>query len=141
MKNYNLCETSARYSRLLMKIVPFAFASASFLYIIPAYIKFINSGSYTPSYGLYLPGLDGRKPLESVILEIYNLMAPLLATLTLIPFDVLIYIVLINLTMLSFIITGEIDEFENILQNGNSNERDIKRRLLQIILMHKLYNK
>lgn len=140
MKNYNLCETSARYSRILLKIVPLAYASASCLYIVPSYIKFINSGTYSPSYNLYLPGLNENRLLDLAILEIYNLMAPVLATLTLIPFDVLIYIVLVNLTMASSIITGEINEFENILKNGNAAQCDINRRLIKIILMHKRYN-
>lgn len=140
MKNFNLCETSARRSRLLLKIIPLAYVMGTICYLAPAYVQWINSGTYTPSYSVYLPGLNDRELLQLVFIEIYNLVTVGTVLLTLISVDCLIYLVLINLTMISSIITSELNELEDVSKDGSANERDINRRLIKIILMHQRHN-
>lgn len=42
--------------------------------------------------------------------------------------------------MVSKIIVNELDEFRMVLEKGNATEREMKSRMVKIILMHTKYN-
>lgn len=140
MRNYELCQKFARYSQMVIKIVPTIYCSTCLLYLIPSYIQYIRSGNYTPSLTIYLPGLDANQLLHVIALELINLATAIVNVFIVIVIDSHIYIVLINLTMISRIITSELNEFEAVLRDGIADGGEIKRRLTKIILMHKHYN-
>lgn len=140
MKNYDLCKSTVKYSRSLLSILLLSYIMADVLYVVPPYITFIRSGTYAPSSGLYLPGINEKQPLSLIVLELFNLLSLFLGTTFVMSVDCLIYIVLIHLTMISTMITGELNEFEDVIKNGDSSERDVKRRMTKIILMQLEYN-
>lgn len=138
--NYELCQKYVRYSQLVIKIVPAMLGVFVVLQVGPRYIQYIISGTYIPSMGVYLPGLDPSQLSHLIVLELPNLATIIVGVLMENAIYSLIFIVLINLILISNIITGELNELETVLKNGKTDEREIKRRLIKIILMHQQYN-
>lgn len=140
IRNYELCQTHARHSQMVIKIVPAMNSCIAIIYLIPSYIQYFLTGNYAPSLGIYLPALDTDQLPHIIAMESLNITTAIMAVLTVSAVDSLIYIVLINLTMMSRIISSELNEFETVLRDGVAEEREIRRRLTKIILMHKQYN-
>lgn len=89
-KYYNFCAISARYSRLILIIIPWLYSSLATIYFIPSNIKSIWSGTYTPSMNLHLPGLNENQPFNLVLTELYNLLVAVFCLFVIISMECLI---------------------------------------------------
>lgn len=141
MKIYNLCKINSENCQFILKVIPNAYTLAMSFYVIPIYVKIVLLHKYIPTFGIFLPYLNESILLNAIVIEMYNFLCELISVVTVVPYDGLVYIVLISFTMISTIITEDLKEFENVLKHGNITECEINKRLIKIIQMHEEYDK
>lgn len=139
-KNYSICVKYAYFSDIIVKYLPILYFSVIFLYEIPSVLEYFKTGILKPPLGIYFPNVNGPAGGGNGTLIVYNFVVPFFSVSCLCAFDTLILIAFTNVSMVPTIIIRDLDELKNVLKKSNRSVREINCRLIQIILMHKMYN-
>lgn len=140
-KYFNLSKITSKYCRLLLIGGSIVYPIVAAFYICPQYIRMIRTKRYTSSFNVYFPGFTENRTSDMVLLELYILICSTVTILILAPFDILVCLVLVNLSMISAMITREVNDFEIMLLNGKSTRIEVKHKMKEIIRMQNKYNK
>lgn len=139
-RDYNLCLVFAKRSEMVLRVLPIIYCLLAASYQVPSYAELIFAGIRRPPYGLYYPGMDLSRWEHTAIMYLVNTLVPVFCILILNASESMIYIVFLNFLMISKIILNELHEFQMVLKIGNAMQREIKSRMVKIILMHTKYN-
>lgn len=139
-RDYSICVKYAHLSDIIVKYLPILYFSVIFLYEIPSVFEYFKTGILKPPLGIYFPNVNGPGGGGMGILIIYNFVVPFFSVSCLCAFDTLILIVFANVSMVPTIIIRHLDDLKNALKKSNRCLHEINGRLVQIILMHKMYN-
>lgn len=139
-RDYLLFVKFAKYTQLIIKIVPIAYLSMAFLFMFTALYESVMMGNMKAPFSLYFPNIYGDLMTSADIpLVVCNLTMFFANALTLTTYDTIIYITFCNVAMLSQIFAGEWQEFQGSLIRGKLNRIQIKRKLLKVIHMQNKY--
>lgn len=140
---HDICGKHAYWSSLVAKVGCCTYFSTITIYQSPSAIAYICNGIVTPAMGVYFP-LINEYPSGNVqltLLVIYNYFILCCCYFILVAYDLMIFIVFVNMPMSSEIIQRRLIEMELVLQNDAVNKTNNgKHHLLDIICMHAKYN-
>lgn len=139
-RDYELCHEYFKYNRWIMRMIPALYFGVIIFYQIPSIIEYFESGVVRPLSGIYWPMIDEHKWQHLVILDAYNLISTLIAVIALIANDLFLFVVFVHVPMISRIVIRELNELQSVLNGDYVSEREVKIRLIKIILMHRKYN-
>lgn len=140
---HDLCIKHANLSSLVVKVGCLTYFLSIVLYQSSSAISYICNGIVTPAMGLYFPLIE-EYPSGSVqltLLVIYNYFILFIDYFVLVAYDLMIFIVFVNMPMTSEIIQRRLIEMELVLLDDAVNKTNNgKHHLLDIICMHAKYN-
>lgn len=144
-KYYGICRTYGDLSQKIVIGCSLVYFFAIMVYQMPSMIIYFTTGEVTPASGMYFPfhsKVYEENSIEKMLLIVYNYVALVMAYLTLISYDSLIFLIFCNVPMASEIIRKELNELKVLIdiENRDVAVKDVRFRLLQIITMHKRYN-
>lgn len=144
-KYYGICRKYADFSKKIVIGCSLVYLGAVSVYQMPSMIIYFTTGEVTPASGMYFPfhsKVYEENSIEKMLLIVYNYVALVMAYLTLISYDSLIFLIFCNVPMASEIIRKELNELKVLIdiENRDVAVKDVRFRLLQIITMHKRYN-
>lgn len=134
-RDFDLCKRYARHSKMIVIAVLIVYNTVLFFYQIPKFVEYLMTGVLDPPIGVYFPKAIGALFTNSI-----NVAGAYSAGSVLIPIDLIIFLVFANITLNSTVIQREIKAWEVILKGAESNERQIKRKVFDIIQMHTTHN-
>lgn len=134
-KYYRICDRYGTITVLIVKCVIGGYVMCGVFYAAPFGIASIIMRKALPPLSLYLPG--DRLLIISTICN-YAMFYPLASCP--IACDLAMCIVLINNLMLARILIKEVEELQFGLENPAFNCGDVRKKLVNIILLHRSYN-
>lgn len=138
-KNYVICKQYANYCQIIVKYLLSSVATLILIMIISSLIEYYMSGIKITPIDLYFPGVADYSDLIFGFVLIYN-YAVILVNFTVHNASLLlIYVIFVNILLLSSIIVNEMDELQQCLGDGNKSDGNIGNRLIKIIYTHKRY--
>lgn len=141
MRNFNLCQKYSRISELIVKTMFILYAIGIWLVTSGAVYQFISSGKYVPPAMVCLTCFTEQSVLDTTIEMAFNFVMAALVFCVVSSFDSLIFVIFVNMLMVSSVITGELSDLKGaILNSSQFNFKDTKYRLRAIILMILKYN-
>lgn len=125
---------------MIVKVVIVSHTTLHFGFVLLLLLDNFYDGAMAPILRVYLPGIDEHSYGGAIVLNAFNYVILLIGHLIVVPFDLLIYIIFINMLMVASIIAGRLGELRERLPDEKRNLTEIRNRLIQIIFMHKKYN-
>lgn len=138
---YQLCD---KYSKILQRLTIAILCFNSLLVIgdaVPPLVLYILTGVASPSFGLEFPAVDKRSYLGMAVLLGFESVAMFPAIVLITLFDLIILAIFLNLSVTSKIIVAHIHRLERDLEAKRVDARAAKRRLIELMLMHQIYNR
>lgn len=140
MKNYDLCKTFANLSEKIVKFGIVGYVMVATVYTAPALYQTIFKGNPTPVLRMYLPFVHEDSHTELAILTAVNYGFYWVILHGVGSYDILIVFVTVNIPMVSTVITGHLQDFQEALLRRNNTLQMTKYRMRSIILMTLKYN-
>lgn len=140
MRDYDLCKRYAIFSRYFVIIVIMSYAIIFQLYQSPKYYNYFVLGEIQPSMGAYVPFVEDVDEGGLELIQIYNIIVGIILGFFLGCFDAVVYLVFANMTIIPTVLSRDIDDLRTILENPEVSLKEIKMKMREIILMHKMYN-
>lgn len=139
-RDYELCHEYFKYLRWIMRMIPALYFSVIIIYQIPSIMEYFETGVVRPVSGIYWPMIDEHKWQHLAILNTYNVTSTMIAVLALIANDLFLFVVFVHVPMIARVVIHELNELQAVLNGVYVTEREVKNRLIKIILMHRKYN-
>lgn len=141
-RDYPLCEQFAKNSASLMRALPiiyFGVITVAACFVIPEYVL---TGELKPTHHLYFPSADGQIAVSAdLVLIVTNFGLLSVLTVILYAFDSLVLLTFINVPLISQIIVRSLEELQSNLNNNAIGKIQIKRKIVENILLKKKYKK
>lgn len=90
---------------------------------------------------MYIVGITEYTPTMMMLLHLLNVTMALAGTLIVSATDSLIYVLFINIHLLSKLIENEVEDFDKELMQPQSSAIRSKQRLIRIALMHRKFTR
>lgn len=133
-----LCEKYANRSVLIVKIVIYVYSIIVYiLYFILLNGANLYYGKMDLPLHVHLPGDESA--IGFAFTAIYNYAGCICACFIICTYDSLMFLIFANMPMVSSVIIGHLDELKLALLDPDCDDREIKHRLYNIVLMHKKY--
>lgn len=139
-RDYDLCRKYAALSQRIVFGVLLGYVAVVLVFQGSAYCVGFISGDLKPINSIYFPLLDQMGKFGSILTHLTNIVNMDTSLATLIPFEMITYLVFANIMLSSSVIKREIDDFRVILESPETTEHEIKRKLFQIIRMQHTHN-
>lgn len=139
-RDYDLCKSYAALSRSIVIAVPIAYSFVVFGYQAPKVYEYLITGDLIPTLGVYFPKMDQFDWLCVIFTNTFNVGAAYATISVVIAIDMMIYLVFANVMLSSTVIRREIDKWKMVLEDPESTKEQMKRKAVEIIQMHQIYN-
>lgn len=131
-RDYELCEKYAKINRYIVIGMPIVYFVNITAYRGATLIAGIMTGGVTSSV-VYFPLLDRSGIFGLVLIHIVNNVCAYVVMATLVPLEVLLYVVTANIMLFSTVITRDFDDLKMSLESSETSQRENKRKLIEII--------
>lgn len=131
-RDFDLCERYSTISQYIVIGIPIAYWSDLVFYHLATYSTAIILEDAEPAL-TFFPLLDYSGMFGLILTNILNMACAYVVLTTLIPLDMIIYMVAANFMLNSAVITRDLDDLKVALLNTEKSERQTRRRLLEII--------
>lgn len=138
--NFQLCQKYADRSELIVKTIRIACGILPFALATLCFVQFLCTANIIPPLCIYFPGIDNGSIIGQCIMVAFNLMWFTYGLLITMAIDSLVSIVFLNMGLISSIIVNHLTELKDVLLKAQCSKREIKQRIITIVLMHKKYN-
>lgn len=135
-----LCHRFAKNGKLILKTISISYASSILFNVWPGIYEMLTSGDSAfpariSTFYVYQPSA-----FDLTFEMLFNFVVLAIIAMVQIAYDPLIYIIFLNMLLVSSIIIGQIDDFKEALLDPAISPRDTKYRMQAIILMILKYN-
>lgn len=143
MRNFMLCNKFAKISEIIQKASHRAYIGVFVLVMLPQIYNFCFYGETIPPMRICFIYLYEKSGLDYALEWAFNCLVAVISGYLVYTYDILITIIIINVLMVSTIITGHLADLNEVLfnpANPANPAKDTKYRLRAIILMILRYN-
>lgn len=140
MRNFMLCRRFAKNGKLILKAISISYASSILFNVWPGIYEMLTSGESAFPARISTLYVDQPSAFDLTLEMIFNFVVLAIIAMVQIAYDPLIYIIFLNMLLVSSIIIGQIDDFKEALLDPAISLRDTKYRMQAIILMILKYN-
>lgn len=140
LRNYKLCEkySKCEYIVKIIYVLNGLCATNTCLYSVIIYFVTADRVLTIP---MSFPFLDINTTGGFIALLLLQALVLLYSYIVFSSFDSILIVIVLNMRMISAIITGHFDDFrQTIALNSKCTKLEIRRQLLNIIWMHRKYN-
>lgn len=133
-----------RYSSLSKRIVIITagvYLGTHSMIVLPSIADYIFTGRMTPVLGIFVPGVTDDQPTLLFLVVLLNYVITICGAFTIVPHNILIYLIFTNMPITSDIFAHQMDELAAELNQPKHAVVDVKMRILQIIYMYEKYLK
>lgn len=139
-KYYRICNRTARIMEHVLRATLAAyFGFAAFVHVFNL-LDALIMGKREPLTQFYLPRIYEYSGWLYVLVTIYDIGIMINAMMTVMPADLLFFMVTANVSMASVIVQQDMDEFSAKLQTFTMKHVDIPRQFIDYIEKHQRFN-
>lgn len=141
-RNYKICEKYSNICEYIVKIAYSTYGLLTLIFPLSSIIIYLTAGDKILVVPISFPSVDIQTTDGFWLMFLLQTVVVGITVCALCSFDSLLLLGIVNMRMLSEIIVGQIDELEQtIVLDPKCIATEIKHRLLNIIWMHRKYNK
>lgn len=136
-----LCNKFAKISENVLKTIYLSYGSAIVVITASSIYELISTGDIVPPVRICITCFLEQSVLDYAFELTINILLGCLCICVVSTFDTLIYLIIINMFMVSSIITGQLQDLKEAMLDSDNTPVNIKYRFRAIILMILKYNK
>lgn len=137
--NLQLCRKYADRSETIIKIIRIGYTVLIVALAILCFVVYFYTGQIIPPLCVYYPVVDDSSLIGQCILVALNLVVYAVGLLIAMAIDSLVSVIFLNMGLVSSIIVNHLNELRNALLDPERSKHEIRKRLINIIFMHKKY--
>lgn len=136
---YELCLQFARLTEMTLKGIIGAYIMIALLVTGPAMVEYLLTGHMVPSMHAYFVGVTEYSEYLESLLNLYNHSAVVVVLFTFVAPDILIYMTFANIPLISRVVEGEVDHFEEKIQLNSFVASEAKGWIIEVIRLYGEY--
>lgn len=126
----------SQFTELLLKVMIIVFLTCTAAFPSYSFYMYFVKGELMPIMPLYLPGLDETTIIGFILLNLYHFICATISAVGLSALEFLTAIIIISSLIFSKLISRDLQQINDDLEDGDSGILIIKERLRNIFLMH-----
>lgn len=136
---YGICCRYARITELMIQLI----AASNMGIVVFANLSALVESflTMTPLHFVFYPFVHEYSLGQLIMLDAFTAIAALSSIVVIPAGDLFFYLVVANFTMIPLIVASQMDELSARLELCQANVMEIKRRLVQYIMIHQEYNR
>lgn len=137
---YEICKKYAIISERIIKVIVSSYLFTLIFLLFASGSQYVLRGIKESPLRIFIPGIDKITVTGFAILCGYHLVLIIFGHVTFCSFDMMVYVVIANISMVASIRNRRLEELEWALRKTKCHSLEIKDRMRNNISMHWKYN-